>query len=72
MFDPRLLFRQENYKRSILLNYRNMVKLIKNEGLILPPSNFSKCIIGSDETLRTLRLSWKRKLFIYFFIYLFL
>lgn len=32
IFDPRLMFREENYKRSILLNYWNMVKLIKKKG----------------------------------------
>ena len=34
IFDPRLMFREENYKRSILLNYWNMVK---EKGLILLP-----------------------------------
>ena len=32
IFDPRLMFREENYKRSILLNYWNMVKLTKKKG----------------------------------------
>lgn len=31
IFDPRLMFGEENYKRSILLNYWNMVKLIKKK-----------------------------------------
>ena len=32
IFDPRIMFREENYKRSILLNYWNMDKLIKKKG----------------------------------------
>lgn len=40
ILDPRLMFREENYKRIILLNYWNMVKLIKKKGQFCSPKIF--------------------------------